>query len=74
MNYAILNFETIIPQKQSSSVKPSYYPRRSPENSRVDPSLSIEQQFDLIRVCDPERFPAFFEIHGKKYKIKLEKL
>ncbi|MEQ9638113.1 MAG: formyltransferase family protein [Devosia marina] len=59
---------------QRTDIEPSYLPKRTRDDSRVDPSLSIAEQFDLIRVCDPERFPAFFEIHGHRYKIILEKI
>lgn len=74
MDYAIENFCTIVPHAQPSNIDPSYYPKRSPEDSRLDPELSIKSQFDLIRVCDPERFPAFFELYGKRYVIRLEKI
>jgi len=31
-------------------------------------------QFNKIRICDPNRYPAFFVLHGKKYKLMLEKI
>jgi methionyl-tRNA formyltransferase len=49
------------------------YPRRTPNDSRVNPEQSIRSQFDLIRVCDPDRYPAFFELYGHKYIIRVEK-
>lgn len=52
----------------------SYNPRRTPEDSRLDPTRSLAELFDQLRVADPDRFPAFFEIHGKKYGITLKKL
>jgi methionyl-tRNA formyltransferase len=73
MDFAVENFDTIEPQKQSAAIKPTYHPKRSPANSKIDPKKSIEDQFDLIRVCDPDRFPAYFELHGHKYNIRLEK-
>jgi methionyl-tRNA formyltransferase len=73
MDYALREFERIIPTEQDSSVRPTYYPRRSPADSEIDPSQSIASQFDKIRVCDPYRFPAFFRLHGKIYKLILEK-
>ena len=33
---------------------------------------SIKEQFDLLRICDPDRYPAYFEMHGRKYKLRLE--
>ena len=74
MDYALQNFDTIVPWKQPTDVKSTYYPKRSPDDSRVDPEQSIRSQFDLIRVCDTERFPAFFEMYGKKYTVKIEVL
>ncbi len=50
------------------------HPRRTPADSQVDPLQSITSQFDRIRVCDPNRFPSFIELHGKKYKLILEKM
>jgi len=73
MDFAVENFGTIEPQAQSAHIEPTYHPKRSPGNSQVDPKKSIEEQFDLIRVCDPDRFPAYFEMHGHKYLIRLEK-
>ncbi len=74
IDFAVSEFERVCPTDQNTEIEPSYYPRRSPADSKIDPSLSIASQFDRIRVCDPNRFPAFFELHGKKYKLILEKL
>ena len=73
INYAIENFYSVIPQDQSSDVLPTYYPRRNPEHSQIDPTKSIAEQFDLIRVCDSDRFPAFFTHMGYRYILKLER-
>lgn len=74
IDHAVRSWADITPVQQDPGIEPTYYPRRSPEDSRIDPEKSIASQFDRIRVCDPERFPAFFELHGKKYKLKLEKM
>ncbi len=54
--------------------EPSYYPRRCREDSRINPEQSIAEQFDLLRVADTERYPAFFELHGYRYEIVLKKV
>ena len=54
--------------------EPSYYPRRSREDSRIDPEQSIAQQFDLLRVADAERYPAFFELRGHRYELVMKKV
>ncbi len=73
IDYAVRCFERVTPTLQDCSVDPTYYPKRIPSDSEIDPSQSIASQFDRMRVCDPNRFPAFFILHGKKYKLVLEK-
>ena len=73
MDFAIANFKVIAPVPQPAAIEPTYYPKRTPTDSKIDHEKSIEAQFDIIRVCDPERFPAYFELHGHKYIIRLEK-
>jgi methionyl-tRNA formyltransferase len=51
----------------------SFYPRRTQKNSLLDINKSISEQFNLLRVCDNERYPAWFEINGTKYIIKVYK-
>lgn len=52
----------------------TYYPRRTPQDSELDPSLSIAEQFDKIRISDPDRYPAFFEMHGALFSVSLRKM
>lgn len=51
----------------------TYWPKRTPEMSEIAPDSTIEQVFNLLRVSDPVRYPAFFRLKGHKYKIKIEK-
>lgn len=74
INYAVEKFDDVTPQQQDKNIEPSYYSKRTPLDSQIDPLASLESQFDKIRVCDPSRFPAFFELHGYRYTIKLEKV
>lgn len=73
IEFAIENFGTINPKPQSTVMRATYYPKRAPSDSKVDPSKSIAEQFDLIRVCDVNRFPAYFEHLGQKYILRVEK-
>ena len=52
----------------------SYYRRRQPEDSRLDPDKTIREQFNLLRVVDNKRYPAFFELNGNRYLLKIEKV
>jgi methionyl-tRNA formyltransferase len=51
----------------------SFYPRRTPEDSRVDPSRTLVELFDRFRVADNERYPVFFEHRGFRYALRIEK-
>lgn len=73
INFAVQNLGSISPTLQKQTAYATYYPRRTPEDSRIDVNKSIAEQFDLIRVCDPNRFPAYFEYRGFRYNLKLEK-
>jgi len=72
MAWALENLHRIQPVPQIGS--PSYHRKRTPEDSKLDPSKSIASQFDLLRVADPHRYPAFFEMRGHKYKLVISKL
>lgn len=51
----------------------SYYPKRSPQDSELDIFKTIDEQFNLLRVCDNDRYPAFFVRNGIKYILRIEK-
>lgn len=72
MNWAIVNCDRSRPRPQSG--EPSFYRRRTPEDSRIDPQRSIAEQFNLLRVADPDRYPAFMDFHGRRYKISIERM
>ena len=52
--------------------KETFYPRRFPKDSRLDLNKSIKKQFNLLRVVDNDRYPAFFEINGYKYYLLIK--
>lgn len=72
MTQAVEKFETIRPVPQAGDPG-EYMPRRSPEDSRLDPQKSIASQFDLLRVVDSQRYPAFIDYRGHRYLIRIEK-
>lgn len=74
MNEAIEQYEKIQPCSQAAEISPTYYRKRTPFDSKVDPYTDIAEQFNLIRMCDPTRYPAWFELHGQRYKLILEKM
>ncbi len=72
VDFAVDNYLTIQPNRQGSQKKQIYWPKRHPADSERDVHKSISEQFDLIRVCDPDRYPGFFIKDDKKYKLKIE--
>ena len=51
----------------------SFYPRRRPEDSRLDLDQTLRTQINLLRVVDNERYPAFFDWKGKRYRLLIQK-
>jgi methionyl-tRNA formyltransferase len=51
----------------------SFYPRRKPEHSELDPNKTLVEIFDQLRVADNERYPAFFTHRGHTYILKIHK-
>ena len=51
-----------------------YMKKRKPADSEIDPKKSILEQFNLLRIVDSEKYPAFFHHKGYKYQIKIEKV
>ncbi|MEM5581298.1 formyltransferase family protein [Roseibium sp. AS2] len=61
------------PVAVAQSGDPTWYRRRKPADSELDPHKSIAEQFQLLRVVDNERYPAFFTINGHRYTLKIAK-
>ena len=62
-------YPNIIGQEQKG--KESFYSKRRPKDSELDINKSIAEQFNLLRICDNERYPAWFIFKGKKYIINI---
>lgn len=59
-----------IPREQVG--EPTFYRRRRASDSRLDPDLSLGEQFELLRVVDNERYPAFFDFRGRRFVLRIE--
>jgi len=67
------NYPDIIDKAVSQEGECSFYHRRTSEDSRLDPDKTIREQFNLLRVVDNQRYPAFFELNGEQYLLKVFK-
>ena len=63
------DYVKIKPQLQKG--ESSFYKKRRPDNSELDITKSIKDQFNLLRICDNENYPAFFFHKNKKYILKI---
>ena len=57
---------------KSQAGRSTYYKKRTPEDSKIDVDKSIKDNFNLLRTVDNSNYPAFFNLNGKKYKLKIE--
>lgn len=55
------------------SDKETFYPRRFSKDSKLDINKSIKEQFNLLRIVDNNKYPAFFEINGQKFFLLIKK-
>ena len=62
-------FPNPIKQKGEST----YYKKRSPIDSKLDEKKSIAENFNLLRVCDNQRYPAYFKHEGNQFYLKIYK-
>ena len=49
----------------------TFYPKRSSKHSIININKSIKSQFNLLRICDPENYPAYFKYKNRTYLIKI---
>jgi len=73
MKFAVEHHEELKRSPQDKEINFTYHRKRNPNDSEIDPRKTLIEQFNKIRVCDPNRFPAFFELYGTKYRLTLEK-
>lgn len=67
----ISEYNMLNPIEQSGTS--TYYRRRRPADSEINPDRSIREQMNLLRTLDNARYPGFFYINGIKYEIQINK-
>lgn len=68
----VINYTELLPVKQIGTE--SFYKKRRPEDSKLDIDKTIREQFNLLRIVDNEKYPAYFSINGQDYKISINPL
>ena len=69
----VSGYDTIVKNAHEQNGLESFYPRRTPKDSEMDEKKSIAEQFNLLRVVDNEKYPAFFIHGGCTYILKIYK-
>lgn len=64
-------YPAIVDTARPQTGRGSTYARRRPVDSRLDPSKTLAEQFNLLRVVDNQNYPAFFEMGGRLYRIRI---
>jgi methionyl-tRNA formyltransferase len=72
MSWALANCHRAKPAPQRGTA--TYFRKRVPKDSELDPSMPLAGQFDLLRVADPDRYPAYFVIRGCRYRVRIDKM
>jgi methionyl-tRNA formyltransferase len=58
--------------KQQNGVE-TFYQKRKEKDNELDINKTIDEQFNLFRIVDNERYPIHFIKNGIKYKLKIYK-
>lgn len=72
----ILEFVKIHPNNQGKKQvgESTFYKRRGPLENELDVEKSIIENFNLLRVCDNKRYPAYFIYKNCKYILRINKV
>jgi methionyl-tRNA formyltransferase len=68
----VSGYPEIVGNAKPQQGEPTFYARRTQAHSELDPDKTIREQFNLLRVVDNKRYPAFFKLNGKTYLLKIE--
>lgn len=71
----VINFINNYPNNigKAQNGQESFYKKRLPSDAKLDINKSVAEQFNLLRVSDNQRYPAYFEINNQKYIITIQK-
>jgi methionyl-tRNA formyltransferase len=64
-------YREVVATAQPQHGEASHYRRRRPADSQLDPERPLAEQFNLLRVVDNQRYPAFFHWRGRLYELQI---
>ena len=66
-------YPDIIFRSKPQNGKSTFYKKRTTFDSKLNPNKTLAEQFNLLRIVDNERYPAYFDWQGHRYILKIEK-
>jgi len=64
-------YQEVVAAAQPQHGEASHYRRRRPADSQLDPERPLAEQFNLLRVVDNQRYPAFVHWRGRRYVLQV---
>ena len=64
-------YHEVVAAAQPQQGEASHFRRRRPADSELDPQRSLAEQFELLRVVDSERYPAFFHWGNRRFSFRV---
>ena len=69
----VKNYPDSVGASRPQEGRPTYYKKRSPKDSELNIDKTIREQFNLMRIVDNKRYPAFFSYEGKEFFLKISR-
>lgn len=63
----------ILRKGKTQNGKPTYYPRRTADDSRLDARKSLASQFNLFRIANNRNYPVYFDWKGYRFILEIRK-
>jgi len=69
----IRSYPGILKRGVAQKGRATYYPKRQPKDSKLNPNQPLAKQFNLLRSVNNDVYPAYFTLRGHTYLLKIEK-
>lgn len=69
----VYNKDEVLRNSYLQSGDETYYHKRTAKDSELNIKQTLEEQFNILRVVDNEKYPAFFFLNGEKYILNIKR-
>ena len=73
INKFLRRYPEILKKEIKQKGKTNFLKKRTPKDSKININKSIISQFDHLRTLDTKRYPGWFILRGKRFKIFIDK-